>query len=114
MVERRLINKTGRDFSAKPQEGYDHFGKFTSELKGKPCLLDDINIKAGAGYNHMNGLSHNLYLASTKQPKNIYRAKEFADYLDRSVDDYKGYIPVSQKYKDFVAICKEQVEKVLS
>ena len=107
LTTKRLINKTSKDFSARPDEGYDHFGKFTSELKTKPVLLDDLGIIKDEGYTHMNGLSHNFSLCMTSNTQYIYRKKDFEDYLNKS----ELNIEVSPKYKDLLALCHKELEK---
>lgn len=105
LVKRSRIEKTDKDFSAYPDEGFDHFDKFTSQLP-KPLLLDNMEIENGTGYKHMNGLTHNFNLCMRNEVKHIYKKDEFLDYLDRSDTN----IEVSQKYRDLVALCKKVLD----
>lgn len=109
LASRKSIDKTSKDFSAKPPE-YDHFGKFTNELDSKEvCLLDEIEIKKNIGYQHMNGLSHNIYLASTNNVENIYKREEFIKYLKSSTTN----IEVSDKYKMLLELCLKNLGEKL-
>lgn len=103
LVERKVIDRTDRDFSAYPPE-YDHFDKFTEQFGSiHVTLLDDIGIEKDRGYKHMNGLSHNLALCQRGDTKDIYKRDEFVEYLENS--DLN--IEVTQKYKDLIAHCKK-------
>lgn len=78
-IKRSMLDKTSKDFSAKPDEGYDHFGKIYQDLKE---LKAKIAYPRPELYHHMSGLTHNLFLV--KQGKQaIYKPEEFNEYLEK-------------------------------
>lgn len=78
-IKRSVLDKTSKDFSARPNEGYDHFGKIYQDL-------DKINVTIGfvspEFYHHYAGLTHNLHLLMQGQ-KPVYKPEEFYEYLDK-------------------------------
>lgn len=84
-AKREAIDKTSKDFSANPEAGYDHFGKFQKELMEQgpvPKIKSDL-------YYHMAGLTHNLYLVSKGEPP-VYKPEEFESYL-KLVEKYENF-----------------------
>lgn len=64
-IKQSLLNKTSKDFSAKPPE-YDHFGKLQIDIGAlqRPVYHIENN------YTHMNGLSHNIALIERGEAPN--------------------------------------------
>jgi hypothetical protein len=75
-VKRSLIDKTSKDFTAYPDEGMDHFGKFVKELEG---LTDDFTFLGKEYYHHMAGLTQNYRLEYVGDVAN-YKPQEFEVY----------------------------------
>lgn len=80
LINRELLNRTSRDFSAKPPH-YDHFGKLQLELEE----MRTSNTIIGDRYEHMNGLSQNLYLLQIGEEPN-YRPEDFREYCRRCLE----------------------------
>lgn len=74
LIKRSLLDKTSKDFSAKPPH-YDHFGKLQLELEEMKIPKSVI----ADSYHHMNGLSQNLYLLQIGEEPN-YRPEDFKEY----------------------------------
>ena len=81
-MKKAVLDKTSKDFSAKPDLGYDHFGKIQAELEGKDVLVGVLVNSAGY---HMNGLTHNMYLLQSGEEPN-YHPEEFADYCKKCLE----------------------------
>lgn len=79
LVKKEIINKTDRDFSAKPP-AYDHFGLFTHLIKswGNWTTLEELGL---TDWLHLAGLTHNFRV----WPPNYY-PNRFYNYLVCSAD----------------------------
>lgn len=75
------INKTHRFFDQMPRYNMDCFGLFFAEMEvlfENGATLDKI---FDTGYTHLNGLTHNFYLALHGQIKNVVNPNAFETYL---------------------------------
>lgn len=80
LIKRELVNKTSLDFSAYPDEGKDHFGRFFDEIKslcpGKE--LRTLGFEEQKDFYHMAGLTQNYACAERGEP--FYKPEEFLHY----------------------------------
>lgn len=98
VVHKDVLENTHKDFSARPAEGYDHFGRFQSDI-------ERLNVTHGywgeEDWIHYNGLSQNFNLMSQGLQPN-YHEREFADYLckclDVSVDLDQHFVIIVREY----------------
>lgn len=98
-IKRPLLSKIDKDFSAKPPE-YDHFGAIQKQLQSiTPGIAIDPET-----YTHMNGLSHNMTLASGGEKAN-YKHCKFRKYLEKCLE---VTVPLNLI---FVAMAKGYLEK---
>lgn len=104
LIKVELLYLTSKDFSAYPDEGMDHFGKFFKELQDlvKFRELKDFGLEFGREYFHMSGLTQNVYLFKLGRP--FYKAEEFLTY---NYYIQRLSIPQSQ---EFMSYC-EGIEK---
>jgi len=82
LVHKDVLENTHKDFSARPEQGYDHFGRFQTDLERLNVIHGYWNESA---YLHYNGLSQNFNLMSQGQRPNYHEA-EFAEYLCKCLD----------------------------
>lgn len=75
-IERGVLNKTSKNFGIIPNK-LDHFGIIQNNLNDLGQPIAEINKRY---YHHMNGLSHNCYLAYTHQEV-TYKPDEFREYM---------------------------------
>lgn len=89
LVERALIEKTKKDFSAVAP--YDHFKMFFDDL-GPGRHIDTLGLRAREDYYHMNGLSQNY--VNFQYEDALYRPINFLYF------NYKSYkLPVAHHPK---------------
>lgn len=80
LIKRSTLDKTSKDFSANPPH-YDHFGKIQKDLEetqASECTILGL-------YEHMNGLSQNLYLLQIGEEPN-YRPEDFKEYCRKCLE----------------------------
>lgn len=80
-IKRAVLDKTSLDFSANPSVWGDHFGKIQKDLQDSPTPYLTRSIPNNL-YQHMNGLTHNLFLTQRNQEVH-YKPEEFKAYLDK-------------------------------
>lgn len=75
LVPRHIIEKTSKDFSARPP-AYDHFGLFFKELMGlcNATDLETVGLHQGEDFYHLAGLTQNYHA----QP--FFKPNEFLTY----------------------------------
>lgn len=90
LVSREIVNKTSKDFSAYPDQGKDHFGRFFDEVTAltpgkdiREFKVEDEkgyfnNIKEKVDFYHMGGCSQNYSCAEAGEP--LYKPDEFTQY----------------------------------
>jgi len=69
MVKKEVVYSTDRNFAAYPEEGLDHFDKFTSQLPEIDIMPDDF-------YYHLAGFTHNEKLVAQDGKPN-YKPDEY-------------------------------------
>jgi hypothetical protein len=80
-LSREALNKTHKDFSAKPPE-YDHFGRIQIDLQRASIVPVVIPPEL---YFHYNGLSHNWRLACEGQPI-TYQPQAFKTWATEALE----------------------------
>lgn len=80
-IDKKTLNRTSKDFSARPSLGFDHFGKLQLDLETLEPTVIGYTIDHNT-YFHYNGLSHNFALMSRGEDPN-YDVWRFAEYLDK-------------------------------
>jgi hypothetical protein len=98
LVRTDLLNKTKRDFSVMG-DGRDHFHQITKELKGleaRTIYLEDVGLKQGLDWVHMQGLTDNYFA-----PKPYFKLPEFHRYNQ----DCKTIKPMSDYWKEEMIRC---------
>lgn len=109
-VKKSLIDKTTKDFSAKPPQ-YDHFGKFSQEIHdlGKVETLKRLKLEKDFDFFHHAGLSDNYGLVQLNKPPNA-NLQEFLVYnaSAREVDikQSEQFIELTHKAEYFLAKIK--------
>lgn len=86
LIPREIVFTTTRDFSAHPDDGLDHFGRFFEELRGKAKFIDirEFEFKEGKDFYHMAGLTQNYNCQFDGQP--FYKTNEFLTYNAESLN----------------------------
>lgn len=74
-IRRKTLNETSKDFGIIPGIG-DHFAKLQNELGALGSPIYSIK----KGYQHLNGLSHNMTLLERGEAPN-YKPEEFEKWL---------------------------------
>lgn len=102
-IKKSLLNRTHKDFSARPDEGYDHFGRLQKDL----TKMDKVSahVVGEKTYKHYNGLSHNFRLMAIGEDPN-YEPRDFLDYLTKCM---QVKVPLDSR---FVSIVSNYIEKV--
>lgn len=91
LCRRESIERTRKDFGIVAGQ-HDHFWKFTQDLVTN---VEEIAVVKG-GYEHMNGLSHNLSLL--EQGKEItYKPEVFRKYLEKCL---KVEVPMHDNFRE--------------
>lgn len=75
-VKRSLLDRTHKDFSAKPPE-YDHFGRLQKDFGALQSPVYSLKN----GYIHLNGLTHNMSLVERHEAPN-YDIQAYAQYME--------------------------------
>lgn len=88
-IKRSLLEKTSKDFGAKPDEGYDHFGKITRdlmEMKVPIWYTQDHGFPETTTF-HQGGINFN-YLEGLKPGFSFHRPELFYiyNYWSKKVD----------------------------
>lgn len=93
-MTKEVLNMTSKNFGIVPDR-LDHFGLIQEDLLN---MNEQVGYLNTSNYYHMNGLSHNFYLA-TKMMEIVYRPDEFKRYLEKCV---KLDIPLDDRFKSVV------------
>lgn len=103
LVPREVIDKTSKDFSARPPL-YDHFGLFFREVGelANGVNIENIGLHDFEDYHHMAGFTQNYNCIKEGQP--LYRPEEFLSY-----NHYVQKVPVVQD-PSFLELC-QYIEK---
>jgi hypothetical protein len=104
LINRELIEKTTRDFSAYPGVHGDHFAKFFNELPTGKCF-GELTLHNKKDYFHLNGLSQNYMNYKDNQP--FYQPLDFLYYnkkcLKLPVENHPEFLQIEKaiyiKYK---------------
>lgn len=105
LVKREILDKTSKDFSAYPDEGMDHFGKFFNEVQAidKGENLVDLGFRDKDDFYHVAGVTQNYYCHEMNQP--FHKHKEFLCYNYQSMllphqipEFYKKELEIAEKY----------------
>ena len=108
LVRRDLVERTSKDFSAYPDQGMDHFGKFFKELGELHEGVDirTLGVKEKEDFYHLAGTTQNYYCFDHDQP--FYKPDEFLEYNYLSMlmpkqnpDFYLRQVAISEKHSDF-------------
>lgn len=99
-IRRSLLENTSKDFSAKPSEGYDHFGKITKDIMEMkiPIWWTQDNGFEEAQTFHQGGINFN-YLEGLKEGFKFHRPELFYIYNWWSM---KADIPQSPKFMELM------------
>lgn len=81
LLKRAILNRTMLNFGIVPDK-LDHFGMIQKNLEALGVPISEIPSKY---YHHMNGLSHNYYLAN-EMKEITYKPDEFVAYLEQCLD----------------------------
>lgn len=96
IVDRKLIDKTSRDFSAYPDtDNKDHFGRFFDELT-TGININELGVRNRIDYYHLNGLSQNYMNYKNDQP--FYNKDDFLTY-----NNLCRYLPI-ENHPEFYQI----------
>lgn len=96
LVDRKLVDKTSRDFSAYPDtDNKDHFGKFFDEFM-TGIHVDELGVTSKVDYYHLNGLSQNYMNYKNNTP--FYQGDQFLTYNNEC-----RYLPI-ENHPEFYQI----------
>lgn len=105
LVPTELVRQTSMDFSANPQSGYDHFGKFFRELQTTASAGDlrDLGLEEGKDFYHMAGLTNNYQCVVENRP--LYKELDFLCY-----NHFTRLLPIDQPqgFKEISAAIEEK------
>lgn len=105
IISRELVDKTSCDFSAHPDDGYDHFGKFFTEIKAleNGVEIRELGLENKKDFYHMNGLTQNYFIFHNGGE--FYNKEEFITYNYQSMllphqcrTFYKTELDIAEKY----------------
>lgn len=91
LIKRKVLDQTSLDFSAKPDQGFDHFGQIQRDLENLPTRGGFVPETYAFGDDmlfvceHLNGITHNFMLLSDGDSPN-YQVERFSQYLKDSMD----------------------------
>jgi hypothetical protein len=103
LVRRDVIAQN--DVSFQSSGGLDNFDAFSQQVQASVLWTTPTLLGLDGEWSHMRGLSHNHYLACTRQPV-TYKPDEFADYLRACLT---CGVPLDPKWKaeveDYLICC---------
>ena len=106
LVARSVVEKTSKDFSARPDHGYDHFGLFFMEVLkqiDEPRFIDNYNFENQKHFYHLNALTQNFHVFQAGEQ--FFKLDEFLTYIDGCLT---LKVPQSDKFQ---ALCEKIINR---